>query len=97
MYNFKRFVMFFCLLVLLFGLLSVSKPNMMVEARHNGHDDICWHCNGTGRCPECNGEGTITIFGGPMEEDDYPTENVTTCRECYGSGQCNVCYGSGFE
>ena len=47
----------------------------------------CTRCNGKGRCPGCNGRGSIERIGNRGEQ----------CSFCGGSGRCKACGGSGHE
>ena len=41
---------------------------------------------GSGKCNECDGDGTTTDSWGDTE----------SCRECGGSGECKRCDGEGY-
>ena len=42
------------------------------------------HCLGTGKCRNCNGQGTLLLAG-----------SYSKCSSCNGSGRCSFCGGSG--
>lgn len=46
----------------------------------------CAHCNGTGRCPTCNGKGHIAAAG---------FHSPPQCLGCGGTGKCHDCGGTG--
>jgi phage FluMu protein Com len=47
----------------------------------------CNVCRGSGKCPQCDGEGKVTIgFFSKTEEN---------CHKCGGLGKCTVCNGKG--
>jgi hypothetical protein len=45
--------------------------------------NVCERCKGDGRCPKCEGTGTVG--------QDQP------CPDCRGSGRCPVCHGTGLS
>lgn len=47
------------------------------------------HCNGTGRCWKCNGEGSY-------HDNGQGIAKVVTCKTCGGSGVCPSCGGTGY-
>lgn len=93
--TFKRLILFLAFIAFVMGTFFATVSHESVEARM--HHSPCWHCSGTGRCPACDGEGTIVDNQDPVKENDYFGENRITCRECYGDGFCNACHGSGLE
>ena len=47
------------------------------------------HCNGTGRCWKCNGEGSY-------HDNGQGIAKVVTCKTCGGTGVCPSCGGTGY-
>ena len=70
-------------------------------------NETCSHCHGTGsedgrdsKCPDCNGEGFISIRRNIAHNQIAVTRTV--CMKCRGTGRiinkpCHKCYGSGLE
>lgn len=50
----------------------------------------CNICNGTGKCPDCDGEGWV--WAGLLGDLRIARE---TCPECLGTGKCRSCSGTG--
>lgn len=49
------------------------------------------HCNGTGKCSRCNGQGRYY-------ETSYGNSRwVTPCTYCGGNGKCRACNGTGYR
>ncbi len=49
------------------------------------------HCNGTGTCSRCNGQGRYY-------ETSYGNSRwVTPCNYCGGNGKCRACNGTGYR
>lgn len=91
---FKKLILLLAFIAFAMGTFFATVSHESVEARM--HHSPCWHCDGTGRCPACHGEGKIIIHE-PVNENGYPEETWMTCHECYGDGFCNACHGSGLE
>ena len=91
------------ILVLLVGIVIISATSICnaswwydfihSDRGDDDYDDTCWHCNGTGRCSNCDGTGVI--------EGDYnyrtKSYDEETCSDCGGSGNCSACGGSGYN
>lgn len=63
---------------------SSSRKCMKLSASDNAH------CNGTGKCSRCNGQGKYfdTSYG--------ISRWVSPCGACGGSGRCSTCGGDGY-
>jgi hypothetical protein len=47
----------------------------------------CNSCRGTGKCPRCDGSGTMTV--------GFFSKTEKVCDRCGGLGKCNSCNGIG--
>jgi len=67
-----------------------------------GGKEMCATCQGSGKCPKCNGTGhvlrnlpsPIPVVSGKVREE-AGTGTRRTCPRCYGGGVCPTCKGSG--
>lgn len=51
---------------------------------------LCTFCGGSGRCANCEGDGTRFVRRGwPRRPKPVP------CRVCDGAGTCQLCHGTG--
>ena len=57
-------------------------------------EEDCTICEGTGKCINCSGTGTVTTTT-IDEESGEETQNEETCPECNGTGLCASCEGLG--
>lgn len=58
----------------------------------------CSKCEGSGKCPHCNGYGRVRTNITTMYDSRFPgdTKIITQqCGSCEGSGQCKFCIGAG--
>lgn len=66
-----------------------TKSSSVPSSRSSPKVLDCLTCGGDGDCPECNGYGTVKIYGGGGDFYNTP------CSRCYGSRKCPSCGGSG--
>ena len=65
-----------------------------------GEKTACVSCQGSGKCPKCNGAGNIVqnlpnpiaVISGQVHG---ATLSSRTCNRCSGSGTCQACKGTG--
>jgi hypothetical protein len=56
----------------------------------------CSECKGSGKCPDCDGEGeSIPNWCDPRIRAARPKNRMRTCTECAGGGRCHACQGHG--
>ena len=55
---------------------------------------VCFHCDGSGKCPNCKGTGKFTASTKNYPEKEIVATSYTeACPFCSGSGTCSHCKG----
>lgn len=62
---------------------------------YGGMSDAKMHCNGTGRCGWCNGNGYVYV--GTKTQTCSACGGSKRCKTCNGSGKCPYCGGTGYR
>lgn len=57
----------------------------------------CKHCEATGKCPKCEGEGSLLCdeCKGDGECHYCGGQGSSVCETCHGEGECQDCHGRG--
>lgn len=52
--------------------------------------NVCWNCNGSGKCSSCAGRGERRYSGNYGQPG-----GIMDCSICHGTGRCQACHGRG--
>ncbi len=62
-------------------------------------ENICRGCQGSGKCPACDGTGQQRGSGNKIHQGDVsigPEPRASrACSKCMGTGTCQACLGAG--
>ncbi len=62
-------------------------------------ENVCRSCQGSGKCPACDGTGQLRGAGQKIYQGDVTVgperPSSRACSTCMGTGTCQTCLGAG--